>query len=524
MVDYESECVEILRKNGPLLGSELKDILVENLGVTPTNARQIYYRLKNEGKLLTTDPVKFIRNQVLYFLPRQDIKKKLKLILPDHAKTLHRLYQAFVEQDGFLLMPEFLKISAGVIDRKQEPNVRHKSADQIFNDMVNLNLIDGKVTINEVDVIVANEKWVPRISGIEKKIDERIYDFEIYHEFTLELLKWMERINITGWNSTHLVTDINDGFNGYYWDAYGFSYLWGLYKSKNEDVFNPDIEKTGSVIVIESIIYRQIKKYDITGFIARISVLYGKLRIKDNFRIIPVCFAQSFEKEALDLARSKGIMIATVSEIFGTKIADALRSVRKLDPREFDADALVSILTASDESGRDGKFGALKGYVFNFLVASVFSNIGYSNLKIGRKYSCECEKCECDIVIEVDDYLLVCETKGYDDDIYVKLGETENEVDSVKKFFEKTCRIVRDSTGKEILPVFITSGFFTDDAIEYMESKTKTRKISRLIKERNFPNTVYFGRKELIDFFSNKQAYSEHKKVLKEFFKNHNKI
>lgn len=242
-----------------------------------------------------------------------------------------------------------------------------------------------------------------------------------------------------------------------------------------------------------------------------------------NFRIIPICFAQSLEEEALELARSKGIMIATVAEVFGTKIANALRNVRTLDPRNFDPDALASILLAADQSGRDGKFGSLKGYVFNFIIASLFNNVGYSNVKIGRKYNYNGNMCECDIVIDIDDHLLICETKGYDNDILVELGQTEDDNDSVKKFFEKTCGIVKKSTGKEVLPVFITSGQFTKEAIDYMEKQANTKKIQRLIKIRNFPCNVYLGRKELMNFFSNNQTYTEHKKILREFFYRHKK-
>lgn len=167
MRDYENICVKILEKYGPLLGSELQKKLMKQSHISPTNARQICYRLKNEDKLLTTDPVKFTGNQVLYFLPRQDIRKKVKLILPNHAKTYHRLYQAFVEQDGFLLMSEFSKISAGIVDRQQEPNKRHKSVDKIFDEMVRLGLISKSISINETEVIIASDKWVPQVTTLE---------------------------------------------------------------------------------------------------------------------------------------------------------------------------------------------------------------------------------------------------------------------------------------------------------------------------------------------------------------------
>ncbi|MED1795413.1 hypothetical protein P4V54_22380 [Brevibacillus nitrificans] len=524
MANYEDVCKKILSDEGPLLGSELQDHLIVRTGVTATNARQIIYRLKNEKVLLTTEPVKFVRNQVVYFLPKQSIRKKLKEVLPDHAKTIHRLYQALVEQDGFLHWSEFEKISAGVVNREQEPNKKHKSVEAIYHEMHLLGLIQIQKPYNQSDFIIAHQDWVPSLNASESNMDQRLRDLAFGKQFTEDLLHWIERMNIAGWDTTHIADDDErKGLNGFYWDAYGFSYIWGLYNSEKENPFNPSEEKKGSLIVVESVIHREMRMYDVTGFIARVSVLYGKLRAKDNFRIIPICFVRSIEEDALKLARKRGLMVISISEVFGTRIAEALKTVRNLDPRKIDAEALADILSAADESGHDGKFGSLKGYVFNFLIASIFSNLGYNSLKIGVKYGRNGNKCECDIVIPVDDHLIVCETKGYNEGITVELGKTEKEPDTVKKFFERTCRIVESETGKRVLPIFITSGNFTPEAEEYMLAKSKTKRIKELIEQRNFPKSTYLDRTELFDLFGNKQIYTEHRKVLKEFFRDHKK-
>ncbi|WP_070000517.1 hypothetical protein [Cellulosilyticum sp. I15G10I2] len=524
MINYEMICTKILQDNGPLLGSELQEYLISKTGVTENNARQVIYRLKNNNSLLTTEPVKFTRNQVIYFLPKQNIRNKLREVIPDHAQTIHRVYQALIEQDGFLHWSEFVKISAGVFNSEQVKDNKHKTVEKIFNDMLRLKLVKPIRKFNHDSFVIAHEGWVPLINTNEIKLEERLRDLAFGKQFTGELLRWIERMNIAGWNSTHVAKEDDDekGINGYYWDAYGFSYLWGLYESKNDSIFSPTEEKTGSLIVIESVLYREMRMYDVSGFIARISVLYGKLKTKNNFRIIPICFVQSIDEDALKAVRKRGIMIVSVTEVFGTKIAEALKMVRILDPRNVDAEALAGILAAADQSGHDGKFGSLKGYVFNFLIASIFSNQGYSSVKIGVKYDSNGDRCECDIVISVDDdYLIVCETKGYNEGTLIELGDTDKEADTVKKFFEKTCTIVESETGKKVLPLFITSGDFTEDALNYMSEISKRKKIIRLLQEKNFPKSIYLNRGMLMDFFSNKQIYTEHKKVLKEFFRKH---
>lgn len=130
-LDYKTICIEILKKNGPLLGSELNQILVSMCSVNENNARQIILRLKRKKDILSTDPVKFKHNQVLYFLPKQNIKRKLREILPDQGITLFRIYQALVEENGFLFWSEFAKICAGVVDHSA---LNKKTCDEIFSD------------------------------------------------------------------------------------------------------------------------------------------------------------------------------------------------------------------------------------------------------------------------------------------------------------------------------------------------------------------------------------------------------
>ncbi|GIQ71498.1 hypothetical protein DUZ99_15600 [Xylanibacillus composti] len=519
--NYSGICIEILKAAGPLLGSELQEQLVLKTNIKPNNARQVLLRLRKDKILLTTDPVRFSQNQLLYFLPKQNLNSKIKEIMPDHRETFHRIFQAFVELQGFLHLREFSKICAGVVNKaeKEKMGLKQKEVYQIIDELLKLNIIEPLYDFGGEQFIVAKKEWVSTVNIDESNLQKRLKDLEFTDDFTGSLLEWLERMNFAGANSTHLLQ--GKSYNGFSWDAIGYSYLWGLYKANEPNAFQPSEDKIPSVIVIESILHRVMRRFDVTGFISRISVIYGRLKVKDNFRILPVCFVQSINEDALKLARQRGIMVISISEVFGTKIADALKMVRDLDPRKIDPEALAKVLAASDASGHDGKFGSLKGYVFNFLVASVFNNQGY-NSRIGWKYEALGRKCECDITASVDDdYLIVCETKGYNEGTQVELGETENDKDSVRKFFEKTCEIIGKSTGKRILPVFVTSGNFSTDAIEYMQEYEKRKIFKDFLKMRNFPSTLYFDRKKLLDLFGNSRMYTEHRKIMKEFFRDH---
>ncbi|WP_079524981.1 MULTISPECIES: hypothetical protein [Halobacillus] len=516
---YKDSCIQILKEKGPLLGSEFRKILVERQGIKEGNARAIINRLKNSGEFLSTDPVKLRHQELIYYLPFHDLKAKLKKIMPDHSSTLNRIYQALVEENGFLLWSEFAKISSGVVDSSQSSR---KSATNLFNDLKSLGIVEELKHHEHIPVVVASEKWFPQKTDILVAISKRKQKLSFTKGLTDDLLKWLESMNLIGWENSYTrdIQDYNIGYNGFYFDAISYTYLWGLYRTNQKDeLFEPTRNKAGSPVLIESILHRTTKRHDITGFISRVDNYCGPIKSNKNLKVIPICFVDTVEKDAYKLARERGILIMKLSDVFGTKLAQSLQELQEIDPEKVDPQKLSTILDNANKSGRDGDFGNLKGYVFNFLVASIFNDAGYKT-SIGLRYKdLEGRKCECDIVCEDVDEIIACEVKGYDEGKEVKLGEHEKEPDSVKKFFERTCSIIKKDSGKTIIPVFITSGSFSQDAINYLEKKNNSKKMKPLLK-RNFPSSIYYDRKGLLDYFSSKsRKFKEHKQVLKEYFK-----
>ncbi|GLI86587.1 hypothetical protein ANABIO32_44100 [Rossellomorea marisflavi] len=373
--------------------------------------------------------------------------------------------------------------------------------------------------------MVASKKWFPQKENLSIAIRKRIKRFSFNKGLNEDLLKWLESMNLIGWEKSYVrdIQDFNVGYNGFYFDAVGYTYLWGLYRTNQKDeLFEPARNKAGSPVLIESILHRNTKRHDITGFINRVDNYRGPLKSDKNLKVVPICFVNTMEKDAYNLARERGILIMKLSDVFGTKLADSLQELQEIAPEKVDPQKLSSILDNISNSGRDGDFGNLKGYVFNFLVASIFNDAGYKT-NIGLHYNdFEGRKCECDIVYEDVDEIIACEVKGYDEGKEVKLGENEREPDSVKKFFERTCSIIQKVSGKTVIPIFITSGSFSQDAIDYLEKKNNSRKMKPLLKH-NFPSSIYYDRKALLKHFGNKRKFKEHKRVLKDYFKSKSK-
>ncbi len=520
MVNYIGLCNSILKENGPLLGSELCQYM-SIAGIKPNNARQILYRLRNSGKLHSTAPINFGNNQFIYFLPGHNLIKKIVDVIPDNRESLYRIYQTLLYQDGFLFWPEFVKVSSAPIE--STPGHKEKSAAMVFDELRALGLVKSLSHFNQTPVVIAEPALVPNVDASEARMFKRKEDALITEQLSKDLLKWLERINIAGWNSTHYhkIEDDAPGLNRYFWDAHGFSYVWGLYTSeKTEDLLKPPKKKKGSLILIESIITRPIRLYDIASFISRLQTQYGPIRMNTNYRIIPICFMNSIDRDALELARTKGIILISIAEVFGTRIFEVLDTVRKQDPRNVDPDALAKVLAAADQSGQDGKVGAMKGYLFNLLVASVFNSFGWKP-GIGVKYEYEGKKCECDVVAieEQEDIMIVCECKGYNSDSVIPLGNDENEPDSVKRFFERTIPIVRNASRKEVFPVFITSATFSPEAEQYLQKLNESKRIKNLRETLDqFPHNIFYDNTTLINLLRKKKALSTHRQIIKEFY------
>lgn len=94
---------------------------------------------------------------------------------------------------------------------------------------------------------------------------------------------------------------------------------------------------------------------------------------------------------------------------------------------------------------------------------------------------------------------------SYSDTIF--LGEQEGQEGITPK-----------TTGKTILPVFVTSGKFSEDALRYLTNKNNSKKMQSKLKH-NFPSQIYYDRESLLNYFGNQRKFTEHKKVLKKFFK-----
>lgn len=541
MNNNDNQIFNILNEYGPLLSNELIDKLTTAHTISSATARTRIKRAADANSI-SVSPVAFRNNSRLYFLKKQSIKRKVTQIMTAIDSPESRVFNALAIEKGFLFWDEFCKITACSLN--EIPG--KKSVEQVAQNLSELNIINivNDSNINDRYIKFSSEYKESHFSSAD--LESRKRGLKLNSSLLEELISWLERISIVGWETgriSHYGSLLN--FNNYPFDAVGFTYILGLYRTNKKDsLYNPSIEKAGSPVLVDCIVHRATELFDIAAFIKRIENVNGPINQNKNphFKILPFFFVTFITSEARDLARQKGIIIIPIKEVFNNNIIEVLMKILNLPTKNISLNSLEEILEimeispSEEASGTpeknvfDGKFNNLKGIVFNFIVAYMFSELGYMQQKIGTIYKGYLENpeieesCECDLTSGTSrfDINIICEVKGYSSTRLVKLGENREEKDSVKRFFERTHRIIQNNEDKNkmfYIPIFITSSEFEEDAIKYMEDRH-----GRAIKEKlkllhnTFPDKLYYGKKDLIALSNNLESGKEIRRILNEYF------
>lgn len=543
MNNNDNQIITILNENGPLLSKELIDKLSRSHGLSGATARTRIKRA-SDANSISVSPVAFRNNSRLYFLKKQSIKSKVTEIMTAIDSPESRVFNALAIEKGFLFWDEFCKITACSLNEISAK----KSVEQVAKNLTELNIINivNAGNINDRYITFSPEYKESYFSSAD--LESRKRGLNLNSSLLEELISWLERITIVGWK-TGKISDRGSllNFNNYPFDAIGFTYVLGLYRTdKKDSLYNPSIEKAGSPVLVDCIVHRATEIFDIAAFIKRIENVNGPVNQNKNpyFKILPIFFFTFIKTEARDLARKKGIILIPIKEVFDNNILKVLEKILKLPTENITLAPLEEILEimqiapSEQEDGDepqeknifDGKFNNLKGIVFNFIVAYIFFELGYGPQKIGTVYkghledSSIKETCECDLTSGTQRFNIniICEVKGYSNNRLVKIGEDREEKDSVKRFFERTHRIIQNNTDKNqmfYIPIFITSSEFEEDAKKYMN-----RRFGKEIKDKinllnnNFPNKLYYGKNDLIDLSHKLESGKEIRHILKEYF------
>jgi len=380
-----TKCHEVLLHFGPMISSDLSDILVRDHGMLKNTASQMISRdqsiLKVKGFFTSSQSFCYLEEQI----NQSDFYDILLTSLFEHGRKYWYCLNA-------------LKMSGGIISQKylecytNYPIVPLKSHIP-FREVLQ-KFVEQKILIFNEDRYLLSPKF-----------NKSFTSYGYYT--TIELIKDAVLENFHSWTKTIGFISFNTGetFKEYGKFSFGFkgvSYVTGLM----------DGTKNGFVVA-DILMGHPIYENDVRFFIEKINTIK---QFNKSSRLIPFLLVDDLDQNALKLLKANGIVVGFIKELFGQKYAETLielvnilnnagASLKQTPEKYLD---LIRHLKKYNE----GLANNIKGTLLEFVVGHLHS-VKCQNLDLGREIiDINGNKHEMDVLAIYDDKIVVSECKA----------------------------------------------------------------------------------------------------------------
>lgn len=296
----------------------------------------------------------------------------------------------------------------------------------------------------------------------------------IAEDLLLSALKdWLRKNNFASYNMVTTRPPLgvaeSPDFAHLRWDLTAPSYLHPLVARSSG--------KTIPGFVVADTMLANIDKSSLRYFINKCNLLVAQRGVRPTINIL---VAEQFESEAFNLGRSRGILLTTPSNLFGTELGAALRDLIAVlsnaaaavasDPARIDR--IVSAL-----SRIEGAAANLRGPLLELIVGMLVKDQG-GTIDMGKKIRVNHSGLTAEIdILRVKDaeiWTYECKAKSMDTDV----GPIE-----IKDWLERQLPRIADwvkgeerFSGKQLNCAFWTTGRFSADALDLLASAQKRTK------------------------------------------------
>lgn len=261
-------------------------------------------------------------------------------------------------------------------------------------------------------------------------------------------------------------------FSNHHWDITAPSYLQPLAIPYNGEINNG--------FVVADIVFGDISVDGINGFISKVK----RCRNLRNIRpFLAILVADSFDKEAMRLAKNSGIMVTTVNNFLGSDIGSLMNSLLSTLNRAgaiaaANPEKINKLL--NDLNRIEGAAINVRGAMFEMLVGHmVLKTQNVSTIDLNKKIHIEGKKAEIDVIAFRSEVEIKCyECKGYE---VRRLIDREMimrwivQVQLMRRYFSSN-EVYRN---RKLTFEYWTSSDFSPEAIEELaEFKQRNNKIT----------------------------------------------
>ncbi|MFQ1823462.1 hypothetical protein ACK36T_15365, partial [Aeromonas veronii] len=318
--------------------------------------------------------------------------------------------------------------------------------------------------------------------------------------------EWLRRLSIASFDCIKTRGDINSQpmVGPFFWDLSSPSYLAPLVDWNKQDKPNPGF------VVCDILFSKNVELIHIEPFLNKINSLQALKKIN---KVIYIFVALSYEKEALNKLKEKGVIPATPESLFGKDIAEAFISLIDITKKsaigEIESKAFDEVITRL--GSLEGAMGNMRGAFFEMLVSHIIRNSTAGNVYLNRTFKNNGgEKAEVDVYVvpQVGEPRII-ECKAMKPGSFVSNEEVNRWLDiRIKRVREHLQRLeVTNKNGG--IPNFElwTTGRLSDESIARIERTKEANK-------KKF-NLLVFGPNEIRNVASSDDAAL---KILKEHF------
>lgn len=437
--------VGALKKIGPCLSTDLANYLVKEHHLQPAAARQRVSRAPEEVKRLN---IPFPRRARFLYL-QQDYQT---------AAYWDALNSAFDQLGGSYKMALAAVRARTIVPITHFPIVcgapmkqrKHLGADAVLKRLTGAEALEILEVPGLGQCVVSYDYAKRRDHRDRAEAQARLLAERVLLETTRD---WVRRLALASWDSIACRDDArgNDEqprVGTFAWDMTGPSYLAAL------SSWSKTKKRVPGFLVCDVLLTEQISAPALAPFLHKCETLQ---QLRNVAKVIHLFIAHGYSKEALNAARSAGVIPATPRSLFGLDAAEAFKQLTQvltqaalgsLDPEKFG-----ELFTRLGKV--EGAIGNMRGAFFELLVAEIVRRKepeGY-RVKLNQIFrSNSGERAEVDVYLETTNRNLVIECKGRHPETILPDQEVEEWLrQRIQRVRE---HIDRDRYGRPIKPEF----------------------------------------------------------------------
>ncbi|WP_440060770.1 hypothetical protein ACTAB0_22660 [Pseudomonas syringae] len=408
-----SSVYDRLEDNGPCLSSVLVAAIVKEEGISPVTARKRVSRADERiGRVYNLFPRNTVFMYIKQYFGSEEYWLKLTEALLEANAAYGKALAALIQRGGIVAEP-FFHIACGAPRQLK----KHISSSTLIEQLLRAQLVE-KQYIPGSGNCIALAKGPGMYDGATATLRARTAAEDI---FLAGFETWCKNLGLISFDKArlrHLEADAQPQVGTFCWDLTAPSYLSGISQKKSDGAQKPGF-------VLADILF------DVEMNEAGVLAFLTKVETVKNLKNVGACvcffIAESYSSQAFNLLKTKGIVPATPTTLFGRDVASALRllmqTLTEAGQQAIDAETLEKLFAGLQKF--EGATGNLRGTLFEYFVADVVGRTRHSHrVRLNEKVrNPGGQESETDVLVEGYGKTYFIECKGYAPYALVSEGE-----------------------------------------------------------------------------------------------------